>query len=398
MARSRRLPEKRLLGMIQRASEETGMPASWLRALVQQESGGDPTARSHAGAYGLTQLMPGTAEGLGLDTPQELNDPYLQLQAGARYFMEQYNRFGDMTLALAAYNAGPGNVQKHGGVPPFEETQNYVKRVAELEKGYRGLEAGGEGAAFDVIKTGSQAPNSTPLALTERGTLDALASRGSSTLRNQAMATRPEDAATAALSPFRSERGTPLDQPAIGSASMQSLSSLRPQEEVIEMPGQADLQRLIQGLQQVETTVDGQPVQPMVDTAFNPPGDQTVGGLNQELARRFAALQAEIRRRGGNLVITSGARDAREQAILWNKALQKYGDPAIARKWVAPPGKSNHDPTSGTRYGLGPGAVASDVKGDLQLAHELAPQFGLVFPLSNEAWHIELAGIRDMKG
>ena len=107
------------------AARQYGIPPELFLALVQQESGFNPQAQSPVGAYGLTQLMPGTADYLGVDP----RDPIQNLQGGARYLDEQRDAFGDWTLALAAYNAGPGNVRKHGGVPPFKETQSYVQSI-----------------------------------------------------------------------------------------------------------------------------------------------------------------------------------------------------------------------------------------------------------------------------
>ncbi len=104
-------------------------PVQWralIQALIWQESRFNPAAESHAGAYGLTQLMPGTARDLGV-YPAFKTDPLMQVRAGARYLaMRLQNLNGDIILALAAYNAGLGNVQRYGGVPPFAETQNYV--------------------------------------------------------------------------------------------------------------------------------------------------------------------------------------------------------------------------------------------------------------------------------
>jgi len=99
-------------------------PRIFLR-LIKQESGGNQSARSPAGAIGLTQLMPGTARGLGVDP----TDPAQNLEGGARYLRQQLDTFGSYEKALAAYNAGPGAVQKHGGIPPFRETQNYVRSI-----------------------------------------------------------------------------------------------------------------------------------------------------------------------------------------------------------------------------------------------------------------------------
>ena len=107
------------------AAQSAGVPESLLSALVKNESGGNPDAVSPAGAIGLTQLMPGTAEGLGVDP----YDPEQNLLGGARYLRQQFDRFGSWDLALAAYNAGPGAVEKYNGIPPYEETQSYVANV-----------------------------------------------------------------------------------------------------------------------------------------------------------------------------------------------------------------------------------------------------------------------------
>jgi soluble lytic murein transglycosylase-like protein len=100
---------------------------SLLAGLIQQESGFNPSARSGAGALGLTQLMPGTAASLGVAEPL---DPAQSIEGGARYLSQLLAQFGGNTTdALAAYNAGPGAVQQYGGVPPYAETQQYVADV-----------------------------------------------------------------------------------------------------------------------------------------------------------------------------------------------------------------------------------------------------------------------------
>ena len=109
----------------------------WFQSLVKQESGFSIGARSPVGAFGLTQVMPDTAKDLGI-YPAYYDDPMLQLEGGARYFLTQLNKFGSVPLALAAYNAGPGNVTKYGGIPPFEETQNYVIRITGFFNAYAG--------------------------------------------------------------------------------------------------------------------------------------------------------------------------------------------------------------------------------------------------------------------
>ncbi|MDB5099097.1 MAG: hypothetical protein JWM80_3518 [Cyanobacteria bacterium RYN_339] len=98
-----------------------------VRNVIRQESGGNPNATSPVGAQGLMQLMPGTAAGLGVTNAY---DPRQNVEGGVKYLKQLMDQFhGDLTKTVAAYNAGPGAVQKYGGVPPYAETQNYVKRV-----------------------------------------------------------------------------------------------------------------------------------------------------------------------------------------------------------------------------------------------------------------------------
>lgn len=113
------------LPMARAAAERHGIPPDLFARLIQQESGWRPTARSHKGAYGLAQLMPATARGLGVNPA----DPRQNLEGGARYLRQQYDRFRSWPLALAAYNAGPEAVARHGGIPPYRETRNYVRII-----------------------------------------------------------------------------------------------------------------------------------------------------------------------------------------------------------------------------------------------------------------------------
>ena len=107
------------------AARKHGIPTDLFLRLVQQESGWKPHAVSHAGAIGLAQLMPGTAKKLRVNP----RDPKQNLEGGARYLKQMDRIFGSWRLALAAYNAGPGAVKKHGGVPPYRETRNYVRVI-----------------------------------------------------------------------------------------------------------------------------------------------------------------------------------------------------------------------------------------------------------------------------
>jgi soluble lytic murein transglycosylase-like protein len=111
--------------MIRAEAERQGVNPDLVRAVVRQESGGRSDAVSSAGAIGLMQLMPGTARELGVNP----HDPAQNLAGGVRYLKEMAARFGNLDEALAAYNAGPGAVQRFGGIPPYRETQDYVRRI-----------------------------------------------------------------------------------------------------------------------------------------------------------------------------------------------------------------------------------------------------------------------------
>ena len=145
------------------AAQKYGVPANVLKAVAKAESGFNPNVTSTAGAMGIMQLMPGTAKYLGVTDPF---NPEQSILGGANYLRQMLDKFGgDLRLALAAYNAGPNNVVKYDGIPPFTETQNYVSKIlgylgdGDITAGmapYGGLNAGadsgsGSGAAGKAL-------------------------------------------------------------------------------------------------------------------------------------------------------------------------------------------------------------------------------------------------------
>lgn len=131
-ALSKQPPTNEYNGLIEQAANKYGIDVNLIHSIIKMESNYNPHTKSHAGAVGLMQLMPITAKTVGVTDRYNIAQ---NIDGGTHYFSKMLKeQNGDVRMALAAYNAGPGNVKKYGGVPPFKETQNYIRKVMDYYK------------------------------------------------------------------------------------------------------------------------------------------------------------------------------------------------------------------------------------------------------------------------
>ena len=158
--------------IFEEASRTYGVSKSLLIAVAKAESNFNPNDVSHAGASGIMQLMPGTAKSLGV---KNVFDPYENIMGGAKLLRDNIRSFGSVPLALAAYNAGPGAVKKYNGVPPYKETQNYVKKImADLGDSAYNVKSNYFGQGSSTSGYGSSSSSVSANSLLSTGGLGAL--------------------------------------------------------------------------------------------------------------------------------------------------------------------------------------------------------------------------------
>lgn len=272
-----------LRSLAQQTAQRHGVPVNLFEGLIQQESAWRPGAVSRSGAIGLGQLMPATAKELGVDP----RDPAQNLDGSARYLKQQLDRFGTPELALAAYNAGPGAVSRHGGIPPNRETRNYVQKVM----GYAGSGTGSPAGAGVVPGASLQ------LAPTTRND-GGIAALTASLLRSAvAEPSRPSDpladvALAGAQSSFARAAGLAPARKANGSDWIAAMAAVgRPQREAGGDPVLPLAEQAIESL--FPRTAAAAPV------AFTPPATGPSPGASSGGAVDLVRLGKQLQQQGG---------------------------------------------------------------------------------------------------
>lgn len=269
--------------LAQRTAQRHGVPVNLFEGLIQQESAWRPGAVSRSGAIGLGQLMPATAKELGVDP----RDPAQNLDGSARYLKQQLDRFGTPELALAAYNAGPGAVSRHGGIPPYRETRNYVQKVM----GYAGSGTGSPAGAGTVPGASLQP---APTTRNDGG----IAALTASLLRSAvAEPSRPSDpladvALAVAQSSFARAAGLAPARKANGSGWIAAMAAVgRPQREAGGGPVLPLAEQAIESL--FPRTAAAAPV------AFTPPATGPSPGASSGGAVDLVRLGKQLQQQGG---------------------------------------------------------------------------------------------------
>lgn len=329
------------LTMAAQVAQAKGVPVDLFQKMIQAESNFNPNAVSPAGAIGLGQLMPGTAQGLGVDP----HNPQQNLTGAATYLKNMFDQFHDWKLALAAYNAGPGAVQKYGGVPPYQETQNYVNRI-----------------------TGGTAPTTAP-SVSAPNTM-AMPTFTDPTVAQPTMMPDPLKALVGQIA--AGEQFNPL----------KALTQATPQQTYSPPDSTFDIASMVP--QDPSTTIgdmrmsDGDAS--MKGLTVKP--GATIKGVNGDLLSAVSKLAQHL---GVTIEVTSGYRDSKEQAMLY----KRYVDSGFnISKIAAKPGTSNHE------FGRAMDLYINGKPISQVVSAKVLAQFGLHTSVKGDLPHTTLISVR----